>query len=97
MYLLDLTMTHTLLPRTLCSLGTLCIKVAWYTLHPKSLSFSTHFLTYFTPQHTLLLLSTLYSSAHFARRKPCSLEYFPNWNTLLHGTFYFLEHVCKVS
>ena len=36
-----------------------------------------------TPQHTLHL-STLWSLAHFALRKPYSLEHFTSWNTLLY-------------
>ena len=73
--------------------GTLCFNLAWYSLHPNSLSFSTQF----TPWHRLLL-STFYSSAHFAPHHtlllstPCSLEHFTPWNTLLHGTLNFLEH-----
>ena len=69
-------MTHTLLPRLVCSLGTLFLWVAWYILHPNSLCSSTHS----TPWSTLLR-STL-----------CSLKNFASWNTLLSGTLCCLEH-----
>ena len=85
-------LNQTLVPKTLCYLGKLCFKVAWYTLHHKSLSLSKHL----TPWHTLLLST------------PCSLEHFLSgklspWNNLLHVILYFLEYFplsgpsCKVS
>ena len=78
LYLISLvgwTIAHFALSNTLL-LGTVCFKVPWYTLHPNSLSSSTHF----APQNTLLL-STRCNSAHFAHQ-----------NTLIPGTLYFLEH-----
>ena len=62
------------------------------TLLPKSFCSLEHFASQLT------LLSTLYSSAHFAPQHTlitgvlCSLEHFALWNNLLPGTLYFLEH-----
>ena len=71
-------LTHTLLPRSFCSLEHFTSK--WFG----TLCFPTHF----APQQTLFP-DTLYSSAHFAHRNTfllstlCFMEHFASQNTLL--------------
>ena len=75
-------LTHTLLPRSFCSLEHFTLK--WLG----ALCFTTHF----APQHTLPP-DTLYFSAQILLLSTlCSQEYFSLQHILLHGTLRFLEH-----
>ena len=70
-------------------LGTLYFKLAWYTLLPNSLCFSTHYITLW---HTILL-STFYFSVHFATGfffSSANLANLASWNTLLPRTLCIL-------
>ena len=89
-------LTHTLHPRSFCSLEHFTLKWLGTVCFP----------THFAPQHTLLP-DTLYSSAHFTSQHTLlprilfSSAHFTSWNTLLPRTLCFLcskdcrEHFTK--